>query len=128
VAKKARNSDPTSDDPPTFEDELAALEAIVQQLEEGQVGLGESLKRYEQGVARLTRCYQLLERAEQKIELLLNVDENGNERAETFSEGAMSLEEKANRRGKRRSRRPSQSRREPSEAPADDVDAPGELF
>jgi exodeoxyribonuclease VII small subunit len=61
----------------TFEQSLAELEQIVRQLEEGQLGLAESLASYELGVKRLKECYQLLERAERRIELLERVDAAG---------------------------------------------------
>lgn len=61
----------------TFEQSLAELEQIVRQLEEGKLGLSDSLARYEVGVKRLKECYQLLERAEQRIELLERVDAHG---------------------------------------------------
>jgi exodeoxyribonuclease VII small subunit len=62
---------------PSFEQSLAELEQIVRQLEEGQLGLSDSLARYEVGVKRLKECYQLLERAERRIELLERVDAGG---------------------------------------------------
>ena len=40
-------------------------------LEGGQLGLSESLARYEHGVKYLKFCYRQLERAERKIELLV---------------------------------------------------------
>ncbi len=129
MAKKAkRKTDAGRDDSPSFEEELASLESIVHELEEGQLGLGDSLQRYEQGVTHLTRCYQLLEGAEQKIELLLDVDSDGNERSEPFAEAATSLEEKAARRGKRRSRRPSDKKGDEPGQSAGDVDLSGKLF
>jgi exodeoxyribonuclease VII small subunit len=119
VAKKSKKESATGDKTPSFEEELGCLETIVRELEEGQLGLGDSLKRYEAGVAHLKRCYQLLERAEQRVQLLLDVDADGGERTEAFGEQAMSLQEKAERRSRRRSR--------PSGGGAD-VDSGGELF
>ena len=128
MAKKTRKTDAGRDDSPAFEEELARLESIVHELEEGQLGLGDSLQRYEQGVTHLTRCYRLLERAEQKIELLLDVDADGNERTEPFSEAATSLEEKAARRSQRRSRKAVGRPGDESGRSVGDVDVPGELF
>jgi len=65
------------DTPASFEQSLADLEEIVRQLEEGQIGLADSLAKYELGVKRLKECYELLERAERRIELLERVDANG---------------------------------------------------
>jgi exodeoxyribonuclease VII small subunit len=75
-------SDPSKKDPcgeePTFEAGLAELQSLVRELEEGALGLDESIARFERGVSILRRCYQALERAEQKIELLTGFDRDGN--------------------------------------------------
>lgn len=68
---------PPTQPPASFEQSLAELEQIVRQLEEGQLGLAESLASYELGVKRLKECYELLERAERRIELLERVDADG---------------------------------------------------
>ena len=54
-----------------FEDHLAELEESIRQLEGGQLGLEESLTKYESGVKALRRCYEILEAAEKKIEELV---------------------------------------------------------
>ena len=54
----------------TFEENLAALERIVQELESGKVSLDESLKKYEEGVKVYKNCRDLLQKAEKKITLL----------------------------------------------------------
>jgi len=56
--------------PPTFEQSLSQLEAIVGDLEEGRIGLEASLLRFEEGVRLLRNCQSLLETAERKIEIL----------------------------------------------------------
>ena len=84
---------------------MGALEQVVRQLEEGRLGLSESLECYEDGVKHLKQCYQALETAERKIELLAGVDAEGNPISEPFDEGEMSLDEKAAARSKRRSRK-----------------------
>ena len=76
MAKK-KTSDKAGE-PASFETALAELEEIVGQLAEGKTGLNDALQRYEQGVALLQSCYQLLENAERKIELLSGVDADGN--------------------------------------------------
>lgn len=109
---------------PTFEEALARLEVIVAALEEGQVPLAESLARYEEGVKLLKQCYQSLNSAERKIELLSRVDSTGRAQCEPFDDSATSLEEKAQSRSRRRSR---SSETESREA-ADEIDGPGRLF
>ncbi len=54
----------------SFEEALAQLEAIVEKIEGGEVGLESALAEYERGVALLKRCREVLERAEQKVEEL----------------------------------------------------------
>ena len=51
-------ADANEPDSPDFEASLARLEEIVHQLEQGELGLNESLQRYEEGVARLRECQQ----------------------------------------------------------------------
>ena len=100
MAKKdAADSNPAAGDQPgTFEQSLAELEAIVHQLEDGELGLAESLARYEQGVKHLKHCYQLLQSAEQKIDLLTGVSDDGSPITEPLPTDAATLEESVGRR------------------------------
>jgi exodeoxyribonuclease VII small subunit len=61
----------------TFEQSLAELDRVVRDLEDSQLGLEESLARYEQGVGLIKRCYGRLREAEQRVLLLTGVDEEG---------------------------------------------------
>jgi exodeoxyribonuclease VII small subunit len=54
----------------TFEESVAALESIVAAIESGQIGLEESLAKYEQGMALVKKCRTILDGAEKRIELL----------------------------------------------------------
>jgi exodeoxyribonuclease VII small subunit len=108
----------------SFEHALAELEAIVAQLEEGQIPLAESLARYEQGVKLLRQCYQILENTERKIELLNRVDSDGQAHSEPFDDRDVSLEEKAQARSRRRSRGSPSNQQSSSE----NVDESGQLF
>lgn len=80
-AKPAKAAAPTDE---SFEDALAELDSIVADLEGGELGLDESLARYEEGVARLRRCHAELESAERRIELLSGIDAEGNPVTEPF--------------------------------------------
>ncbi len=64
----------------SFEQSLQELEAIVSKLEDGKLGLAESLEQYEQGVRHLKACYQLLSEAEQRIALVSGLDASGKPR------------------------------------------------
>lgn len=116
----------------TFEQSFTKLEQIVRQLEEGQLGLSESLARYEEGVGYLRLCHQMLREAERKIALLTGVDAEGNPVTEPFDDAPLTLEEKQKSRARRRSRSASEdASRRPrrAEGPGDaDVDNPRGLF
>jgi exodeoxyribonuclease VII small subunit len=128
VSKKKVAKADASCDEPTFEECLIELEGIVADLENGQLGLAEALARYEQGVKHLKSCHSLLERAEQRIELLSGVDASGKPITKPFDEQEFAtLEERAAARGKRRSgETPVVSRRRP--AAGDDIDEGSRLF
>lgn len=83
-----------SPESPTFEASLLELEKIVRDLEDGKIGLDDSLKRYEQGVGLLKSCYGQLQSAEQKILELLGVDENGQPKVRPFEHAASVRESK----------------------------------
>lgn len=53
-----------------FEASLKKLETIVRELESGDVGLDESLKKFEEGIALYKNCRTNLEGAEKKIKIL----------------------------------------------------------
>ena len=52
----------------SFEDALKRLEAIVQQLESGDVPLEESIRLYQEGDRLRTQCEQRLKTAQAKID------------------------------------------------------------
>ncbi|MDD5115524.1 MAG: exodeoxyribonuclease VII small subunit [Candidatus Omnitrophica bacterium] len=56
---------------PEFEDDLKKLQKIVEELSSGKLTLGESLKRYEEGVRIAQSCASILTEAERKVELLM---------------------------------------------------------
>jgi exodeoxyribonuclease VII small subunit len=66
----------------SFEDTLEELEQIVGALEQGEVPLEESLKRFERGIS-LARAGQVkLKHAEQQVSILLR--EGGEEKLQPF--------------------------------------------
>lgn len=115
-------SDDTKTPPINFEHSLAELETIVHALEDGELSLAESLARYEQGVKHLKHCYQLLEQAERKIELLTGVAEDGTPLTRPFDAEATSLEESA---GKRPARKTPRTRSRPLVDPEEGGDIDG---
>ena len=53
-----------------FESAIGELEALVKQLEEGDLSLDTSLELFERGVKLSRYCHQRLEEAERSIEVL----------------------------------------------------------
>ncbi len=53
-----------------FEVALSRLEKIVEAMESGEVGLEESLKRYEEGVGLARTCHQKLNEIQKRIDIL----------------------------------------------------------
>ncbi|MBA3582572.1 MAG: exodeoxyribonuclease VII small subunit [Gammaproteobacteria bacterium] len=62
MAKKA-----TTD---SFEKNLADLEKLVEQLEQGELSLDNALQYFERGVALAKACEKTLREAEQKVQIL----------------------------------------------------------
>lgn len=74
----------------SFEEAFGRLEQIVQGLEEGDLPLEETLQLYEQGVALSRYCQDLLDRAEQRVVLLL--EKEGEIREVPFEDSSAGLE------------------------------------
>lgn len=73
---------PTSDTQPadaavTFESALNQLGDIVARLESGSLGLSESIDAYERGVAILRRLHEELAAAEERVNVLVRIDDEG---------------------------------------------------
>ncbi len=69
---------------PNFEISLKELEEIVEQLETDDLTLDETLAKYESGIKIYKQCFQTLEKAEKKINILLK-NSIGETRTEEFS-------------------------------------------
>ncbi len=118
-----------------FEPALARIEVIVLELEEGKTGLADSLGRYEEAVQLLRQCYDLLEKAERRIELLVGADASGKPLTEPFDDTA-SAEREQRPVAKNRRRDVQSSKRAPAAPPETPdqatefggVDATGGLF
>jgi len=57
-----------------FEESMKKLEGIVTELENGNLNLDESVKRFEEGMKIAKQCNTILEDAEKKITILLEKD------------------------------------------------------
>ena len=63
--------------PKNFEDALAELEQILADIEAGELGLEESLVKYERGNFLIHHCRGVLNTAEKQIELLSKSADGG---------------------------------------------------
>ncbi len=67
----------------SFEEQIQELEKIINELENGNLNLDDSIKKFEEGMKISKECNKMLENAEKKITILLN-DENGEKKEENF--------------------------------------------
>jgi len=73
------------DTPPSFEKAMEELEAIVEELEAGELTLDQSLERYERGIKAVKDCRKVLDEAEHKLKILVS-DEEGNFGEDDFAQ------------------------------------------
>ncbi len=66
-----------------FEDSMAELEQLVEQMEQGEISLEESLQSFERGIKLTRTCQKALQDAEQKVRILLEKD--GKQTLEPFN-------------------------------------------
>jgi exodeoxyribonuclease VII small subunit len=130
-----QNQKSSAAEPVSFEQALTVLEQIVHDLEEGRLGLAESLARYEEGVKLLRQCHGLLEQAERRIELVTGMDATGNPVTEPFDDEATFNEPPQkparSRRGKASKKNFDDSSTEgeaSNESAGSAMDEPGSLF
>ena len=58
----------------SFEEAMESLEQITQALEDGDLSLEKSLKKFDEGIRLAEFCNHKLEEAQQKVDLLLKKD------------------------------------------------------
>lgn len=69
---------------PGFEQTLEDLEALVEQMEDGDLSLEDSLAAFEKGIRLARECQEVLRQAEQRVQVLLQQD--GGEKLAPFAE------------------------------------------
>ena len=67
----------------TFEEALQKLERAVEKLGEGSLSLEEALSNFEDGVRWSRECHQFLEKAEERVGIILK-NENGDYETKPF--------------------------------------------
>ncbi len=63
---------------------MEELEKLVEQMEQGDISLEDSLKAFERGIKLTRTCQQALQEAEQKVQILL--EKNGQQTLEPFND------------------------------------------
>ncbi len=66
----------------SFEEQLMALEGVVERLERGELSLDDSVRLFEEGVRLSNACKKQLEAAEGRIQMLV---EQGNGKMKTVA-------------------------------------------
>lgn len=56
---------------PGYEESFARVEELVKELESGELSLEQSIRKYEEALKAMNRCYELLDEAQKKIEILV---------------------------------------------------------
>ena len=74
-ASSSRPAEPTQ--PTSFEEALNQLTELVARLESGSLGLSASIDGYERGVALVRRLHEELARAEERVSVLVRIDDEG---------------------------------------------------
>jgi len=73
AAKKTNTNDQNKDK--DFETAIKELEGIINKMESGKLSLADNLKSFEQGIALTNHCQNLLSNAQQKVEILMQEQE-----------------------------------------------------
>lgn len=76
-----------------FETAMGRLQEIVQKLESGEESLETSMKLFEEGAKLSAKCYEILEKAEQRVSQLRSLDEEESSSEGDFEDGDVADEE-----------------------------------
>jgi exodeoxyribonuclease VII small subunit len=69
---------------PSFEENLQALEEILQELEHGELPLETALAKFEAGMQLIRRCNEQLDAVDRRVEIILR-DANGRLTTQPFA-------------------------------------------
>ena len=126
MAKKKTGKSTSKEVP--FEASLEQLRTVVGELEAGNLSLGESLEKYESGIKSLKACYAALNAVQQRIELLVDLDEDGNLVTASFDNTASEQLREGTRRGSGASVAGENNEQHPTNGDSEDVDDQDSLF
>ena len=81
-----------------FEEAMERLDAIVAAMESGQIGLEDSLAKYEEAMQLAARCREILDQAEQRIQKI-QLDASGKPQVTPFEPPAAAGKEEGDEPG-----------------------------
>jgi exodeoxyribonuclease VII small subunit len=84
--KKAGPAESEPTKPPAFEEGIKQLEAIVKEMESGDLPLERALELFERGMQLSAGCRKQLEEAETRVEILMK--RGGEVRPQPFDQGS----------------------------------------
>jgi exodeoxyribonuclease VII small subunit len=79
--------------PKSFEEGLKELETILSEIENGEIGLEESLVKYERGTFLIQHCRTVLSVAEKQVELLSKTPDGSLQTQPMLDEGSLGTED-----------------------------------
>lgn len=67
---------------PDLEAALAEINTVIEQMEQGELSLEQSLAQFERGITLIKQCQKILQEATQKVQILIT--NNGQETLESY--------------------------------------------
>lgn len=58
-----------------LESSIAEINTLIEQMEQGELSLEQSLERFERGIGLIKQCQKILQEAEQKVHILMQNNE-----------------------------------------------------
>jgi exodeoxyribonuclease VII small subunit len=56
---------------PSLEESIAEINILIEQMEQGELSLEQSLGQFERGIGLIKHCQKILQDAEQKVQILI---------------------------------------------------------
>lgn len=63
---------------PSLEHSLEEISALIEQMEQGELSLEQSLTQFERGITLIKHAQKILQSAEQKVQILMQNNNNDN--------------------------------------------------
>jgi exodeoxyribonuclease VII small subunit len=60
---------------PDLENSIAEINTLIEQMEQGELSLEQSLEKFERGITLIKHCQKVLQEAERKVQILIQNNE-----------------------------------------------------